>query len=73
MSLRVTLGSEPCDPTRSIHPIVNFCLACETHNFSGFCAWVLGDDSPVAFRVTDRFETHFYFCHAELCRKVCKK
>ncbi|MEY9238077.1 hypothetical protein ABIF78_010458, partial [Bradyrhizobium japonicum] len=42
MSLRVTLGSEPCDPTLSIHPIVNFCLACETHNFSGFCAWVLG-------------------------------
>ncbi|MEY9391877.1 hypothetical protein ABIF66_000174 [Bradyrhizobium japonicum] len=38
MSLRVTLGSEPCDPTLSIHPIVNFCLACETHNFSGFCA-----------------------------------
>ncbi|MET3997863.1 hypothetical protein ABID65_009546 [Bradyrhizobium sp. S3.9.2] len=64
MSLRVTLGSEPCDPTLSIHPIVNF---------SGFCAWVLGDDSPVAFRVTDRFETHFYFCHAELCRKVRKK
>ncbi|WP_206542756.1 hypothetical protein, partial [Sphingomonas endophytica] len=72
-SLRVTLGSEPRDPTLSIHPIVNFRLACETLAFSGFCACVLGADSPVAFRVTDWFETHFYLCHAELCSKVRKK
>jgi len=72
-SLRVTLGSQPRDPTLSIHPIVNVGLACETRDFSGFCAGVFGDDSPVAFRVTDWFETHFYFCHAELCRKVRKK
>jgi hypothetical protein len=73
MSFRVTLRPEPRDPTLAIHPIVNFGLACETRDFSGFCAWVLGDDSPVAFRVADWFETHFCFCHAELCRKVRKK
>jgi hypothetical protein len=72
-SLRVTLGSEPRDPTLSIQPIVNFGLACEARDFSGFCAWVLGDDCPVALRVTDWFEIHFYFCHAELCKKVRKK
>ena len=58
-SFRVTLGSEPRDSTLSIHPIVDFGLDCEARDFARFCAWVLGDDSPVAFRVTDWFENHF--------------
>lgn len=47
-SLRVTLRSEPRDPTLTVHPIVNFGLAREARDFSRFCAWVLSDNRPVA-------------------------
>ena len=72
-SLRVTLGAEPRDLAFAIHPVVDVRLASEAGDFSGCGAFVLCDNHPVIFGVTNRFECHFCFCHAALSRHLSQK
>jgi hypothetical protein len=64
-SLGVALTPQPTDTPITIHPIIDIGLAVKACDFPGLGARVLGYDSPIIFRLSDRSEGHFCFCHED--------
>lgn len=72
-SLGVALTPQPTDTPITIHPIIDIGLAVKARDFPGLGARVLGYDSPIIFRLSDRSEGHFCFCHETLCNRSAQK
>jgi hypothetical protein len=67
--LRVTLRPKPSDSAVAVHPLVDFGFAFETRNVNRLDTRTLGQDIPVAFDNSHRFETYFCFSHALLSQQ----
>jgi len=64
--LRVTLRAQPSDAAIAVHPLVDFDFAFETRNVNRLDTRTLGQDIPVVFGVSHRFEGNFCFGHPPL-------
>jgi hypothetical protein len=67
--LRVTLRPKPSGSAVAVHPLVDFGFAFESRNANRLDTRTLGQDIPVVFGISHRFETYFCFSHALLSQQ----